>query len=438
MDILIAFGLFLSSVVFCMVTGSPLPWALAVGFVCFFVTGLYRRYSPAALLVMAAKGTKTAFVVLRILLLIGLLTALWRCSGTIAFFVYWGIELSTPHTFILISFLLPAILSLAFGSSFGVAGTAGVILMAIARSGGANEIITAGAAMSGAYFGERLSPASSAAALTAAVSGTDQRDLQRSMWRTTPLPLIITLAAYGALSLLFPIQAVDDSVLRALAAGFDLSLPMVLPALVLLILPWFKWNAVRSISLSCAIAAVLAVVYQGLGPIEVLRACVLGHTVPQPELRAILSGGGLVSMLTVVSIVFLSTAYSGIFNGTGMLDPLKAQVGRLSEKIGLFPTQCITSLCAAGLFCNQAVSIVMSGQMTQTLYERQGRSKEELAADMGNSVLHLAGMVPWSIACSVPLAAMGVSAAAVPFAVYLYAVPLCRLLTKGAGVGSKK
>ena len=110
---------------------------------------------------MTLTGMKTSVKVLRILVLIGLLTALWRAGGTVAFFVWGGAQLITPRTFILVAFLLPALFSLAFGSSFGVVGTAGVILMAIARSGGADLTVTAGAIISGIYVGERLSPASS-------------------------------------------------------------------------------------------------------------------------------------------------------------------------------------------------------------------------------------------------------------------------------------
>ena len=434
MDIAVAFAIFLSGVVICMITGQALTWALLVGFVAFFSVGLHRGHSAKSLTLMAASGAKTTLVVLRILILIGFLTALWRASGTIAFFVYWGIELSTPHTFIMIAFLLPALLCLAFGSSFGVSGTAGVILMAIARSGGANEIITAGAALSGAYFGERLSPASSAAALTCAVTGADQRDFQRAMWRTTPLPLAITLIAYAILSYLFPIQEVDSSILTALSDTFNLSLPMVIPAIILLVLPWFKFKAITSIAISCLVAAILAVVYQGMSVVDVLYVCIMGHEVLEPLLSNILSGGGLISMVTVISIVFLSTSYSGIFNGTGLLDPLKDKLSTLSDHIGLFPAQCITSLCTAGLFCNQAVGIVMSGQVTQRMYEERGHSPLTLASDVGNSVINLAGLIPWCIACSVPMASMGVGAACLPFAVYLYAVPLCRLLTKKTGV----
>ena len=161
-------------------------------------------HSWRALAAMAGDGARTAMVVLRVLVFIGCLTGLWRASGTIAFFVYHGLKLITPNIFLLAAFLMATVMSLTFGSAFGVAGTAGVILSVIARTGGADLAMTAGAVVSGAYLGERLSPASSSSALAAALAGTDQNAMQRRMWRTTPLPLALSLIFYGVLSVLFP------------------------------------------------------------------------------------------------------------------------------------------------------------------------------------------------------------------------------------------
>ncbi len=164
-----------------MALGWSLSWGLALGLVCFTLVGLRRGLSLRALVRMAGEGARTSLVVLRILVLIGFLTALWRASGTIAFFVHTGLEWMHPSAFYLAAFLLASALSMAFGSSFGVAGTAGVILAAIARSGGASLAVTGGAVLSGAYLGERLSPASSSAALTAALAGVEQHSFQLRM-----------------------------------------------------------------------------------------------------------------------------------------------------------------------------------------------------------------------------------------------------------------
>ena len=425
MDLLLAFLVFLACVAACMGLGKSLSWALLAGFVCFFCVGLRRGYSPGALGRMAAEEMKTAGKVLRILLLIGLLTALWRAGGTVAFFVRTGVSLITPNTFLLVAFLLPALFSMAFGSSFGVVGTAGVILMTIARSGGANLLAAAGAIMSGIYVGERLSPASSAAAVAAAVAGVDDRAFRSRMWRDTLLPFVLTLALYGILSPVHPIHQVDGQILQALSSGFQLSWPVILPAAALLALPWVGVSAVGAILVSCVLSALCALLLQHMDPGQLLWACVAGYQAQQPELRDILSGGGLFSMLDVAVIVVLSCAYSGLFSGTGFLNPVVEKMGQLIDRIGLFAVHILLALGTCMLFCNQTVGTVLSAQLTREEYRRRGLPPMEMAANIGNTVINLAGLVPWAIACSVPLTTMGVGLSALPFACYLYLLPLC-------------
>lgn len=424
MDLLAAFGVFLACVVGCMVKGASLAWALAAGFVCFFAVGVRRGTSAPALWKMAAGGMATSLKVLRILLLLGLLTALWRAGGTVAYFVWLGVRLIRPGTFVLVAFGLSAVFSLAFGSCFGVVGTAGVILMTIARSGGANLAVTAGAVMSGIYFGERLSPASSSAALVAAVSDVDQRAFQMRMWRSTPVPLVLSLVFYGVLSVLYPIQGVDARIVAALEEGFFLAWPTILPAAALLVLPWLHVSAILSIAVSCVLSAGCALLVQQVPAGELLRACVLGYRPVLPELAELMSGGGLISMGSVCVIVILSCAYSGMFNGTGLLAPVTALVGRLTERFGLFGAHVAASLGCAALFCNQTVAIVMNAQLLKEEYSRRGLEPMELAEGIGNSTVNLAGLVPWAIAASVPLTTMEVGPEALPLSFYLYLLPL--------------
>lgn len=424
MDLLVAFGIFLACVAGCMIKGLSLFWALLAGFFSFFAVGVRRGTSAPALVKMAGEGMRTSFKVLRILLLLGLLTALWRAGGTVAFFVWAGVQLITPATFTLVAFLLASIFSLAFGSCFGVVGTAGVILMTIARSGGANLVVTAGAIMSGIYFGERLSPASSSAALVSAVAKVDQHAFQMRMWRSTPVPFLMTLILYGALSVRFPIQAVDTQVVAALQEGFSLTWPTILPAAALLILPWLRVSAMTSIIVSCALSAGCALFVQGLPLEEMLRACALGYRPALPALMELMSGGGLISMVGVCLIVILSCAYSGMFNGTGLLIPVTDRIGTLTHRIGLFGAHVVVSLGCCALFCNQTVGIVMSGQLLEEEYRRRDLPAMELAVNIGNSVINLAGLVPWAIAATVPLTTMEMGASILPLSFYLYLLPM--------------
>lgn len=148
MDIVVCFALFLAAMLFCLVKGFSLAWALLFALVLFFALGLRRGYGAKALVKMAWSKMPKSMIVLRILFFIGLLTGLWRSCGTIAFF-----HLSRHprhHALALYPRRLPAdgALSYALGTSFGVASTAGVVLMALARSGGVSEAVTAGVILS--------------------------------------------------------------------------------------------------------------------------------------------------------------------------------------------------------------------------------------------------------------------------------------------------
>ena len=150
---------------------------------------------------MAWEKGRQSLLVLRILFLIGAITGLWRSSGTIAYCIYHGVRLITPGLFLFIAFLLTAALSYALGTSFGVASTAGVIFMALARSGGVNEALAAGAILSGVYFGDRCSPVSSSANLVAVVTGTTLYRNVRRMFLTALPATALTALLYLWLSL---------------------------------------------------------------------------------------------------------------------------------------------------------------------------------------------------------------------------------------------
>lgn len=240
MDLLIAFIIFTVSMLWCLLTGVTMVAALLVGYVCFVAVALRCGNKPADLLSFTKKGIKDSLIVALILFIIGILTASWRAGGTIMFFVYYGIKIITPSLFLLITFLLTCLLSYAIGTSFGVAATLGVIFMALARSGSVNEIVAAGVIMSGIYFGDRCSPASSSMILTAAVTYTDARENMYKLLRTGWLPAGICVVIYTFLSFRNPIANVDPAIFDQIKSIFNISFWLVVPALLMLVLPLLK------------------------------------------------------------------------------------------------------------------------------------------------------------------------------------------------------
>ncbi len=424
MDLAAAFAVFAGAMSLTLSRGYSMCWGMIVGYLAFISVGLRRGFSLKNLLCMSWSGSKNALIVIRVLLIIGVLTGTWRASGTFALLVAWGLKLISPHIFILAAYLLSAALSYAIGTSFGVAGTLGVALMTLARTSGANELLTAGAILSGIYFGDRCSPASSCALLVASVTKTDHYSNIHLMLRTCFLAVLCSVALYGWLSLRNPATGVGSTMADELAVAFNLDPWVVLPAVLMLVLPLFKVRPYGAFITSILCALFCAFFFQKMTLPEIISCAILGFREEAGSVRSLFNGGGLVSMLSMCAILFISGSFSGIFEGTKMLDSLQAKLRNLIRQRSPFPVLALTGLCMNGLFCNQTIGILMTGQMLARPYDDAGLSRREMAQDIANSTAVTAGIVPWNIACSVPLTMMGVSAAAVPYAFFLYLLPL--------------
>ena len=424
--LLICSLLFFALLIFCLITGAKIAWALLAGLGLFWLYGRRQGFSHRQLWEMAWAELRKALVVVSVVFLIGIITGLWRSGGTIAFAIVKGMELVTPNLFLLIAFLLSAALSYVLGTSFGVASTMGVILMALARSGGVDIAVTAGVILSGIYFGDRCSPASSAASLVAAVTETELYGNVRMMLRTGLLPTLVTVAVYTALSFAHPITAVDEGVLTSIRGAFSVSWTALLPAAVMLILPLLKVNIRCTMLCSIAVSAVISFAVQGFSVSEILSVVWGGYHPEDPALAAVMSGGGIVSMVDSYVIVSIAGMYSGILKGTGALAALDRKASILASRIGRFPAMVVVTTLCASVLCNQAVTSMLGIQLMGGSY----RDKRELAQDMENSGIMIAGLIPWSIACSVPLAMLGADFHAIPYAVLLWVTPLCYGLTK--------
>lgn len=424
MDLVVSFVIFIGAMIGCITTGYTMVIALFAGLIAFAVTGCRRGYSLKNVASMGWDGLKDAFVVIEIMFIIGFITAVWRSGGTIAFFVYYGIKLITPRLFLVITFVLCCLLSYALGTSFGVAGTVGVIFMALARAGGVSEILTAGVVMSGIYFGDRGSPVSSSAILVAAVTKTDLLGNVKRMAKSGMIPLFLTFAVYAVLSFLNPVHTVDQSFLQALENEFVISPWCVVPAVCMIVLPLLKVQVAAAMIASIVSGGLISLFVQHMEVAELLKALIFGYAA-EGSLGTVMNGGGMLSMIEIVCIVALSSTYSGIFAGTDLLGSLQEKMFPVMKKTGRFGTMVIMSYVFLGIFCNQTIASMMCSDFLKKPYEQMGADREELALDLENSVILLAGTVPWAIACTVPLGFMQVGYGAVPWSLYLYMVPLC-------------
>ena len=420
------FVLFLAMVAGCLAAGLSVAWALLGGLGLFWALGRRQGFTHRQLWEMAWKKCQKSLIVVEVIFLIGIITGLWRVGGTIPYCIVMGVKLVTPGLFLVVAFLLCVALSYVLGTSYGVSSTMGVILMALARSGGVDPTIAAGVILSGVDLGDRCSPASSAASLVAAVTDTDLYRNVRQMLRTGLLPTLLTLGAYGFLSWRNPLSRMDQGVLDALRGSFSISWLALLPAAVMFLLPLCKVPIKWAMAGSIAVSAVLAVAVQGFTPRQVLLAAWEGYHPADTALNAVLGGGGVTSMMVSYIIVILTGLYSGILEGTGDLEPLQHKAETMAGRIGAFPAMIVVSALTAMVLCNQAVTSILSEQLLHRCYD----DREEMAMDIENSGILIAGLVPWSIACSIPLAMLGAGSSALLYALLLWLIPLCYLFTK--------
>ena len=182
--------------------------------------------------------------------------------------------------------------------------------------------------------------------------------------------------------------------------------------------------------ISIASGILVAWLVQGIPLLDVLHTCIFGYRADGEGLGAILNGGGLVSMIEVSIILAISSLYSGIFSDTNMLGELQDMLGRACTKLGKFTVMIMMSIAMVAIFCNQTIAILMCNDLMKRPYYDCGGDKEELAMDMANSVVLISGLIPWSIACNVPLTFMSADVSSVPYAMYLYIVPVVYWFTK--------
>lgn len=413
-------ALFAAALILCLALNISLIYALLIGYALFFCYGIYQKRTVREMLRLSFKGIKTVKNVLIVFLLIGLITATWRACGTVAFIITWAARLITPKIYLLLVFLLNAFVSVLTGTSFGTAATMGVITATIGAAMGVNPLFLGGAVLAGAFFGDRSSPMSTSALLVCELTETDIFDNIKRMVRSALVPFLISCAFYLVLGLFGAKGAYSPEITDIFKAHFSLHFLAVLPAALIIVLSLFRLKVKFTMLISIASALAVCVFVQKLDATTLINTLIMGYTAPDAQLGAMMNGGGLVSMLRPAVIILISSSYSGIFDGTRLLDDLKRRLTALSQKLTPFGGTLITSVVAGMVACNQTLCIMLTHQ----LMKDQFPDKKELALTLEDTAVVTSPLVPWSIASAVPLASVCAPALSILFAAYLYILPL--------------
>lgn len=397
----------------------PLAFALLICWLMFALVAK-RQYSLRQIMQQSWHGAKTSFIVIRVLILIGALIGIWMSSGTIATLVYYSFLLANPHVFILLVFVICALVSLVIGTSFGTVSVVGLPLILVAKSGDINLAMVAGAIISGIYFGDRCSPLSSSASLVAAISFTNLFANIKGMLKNSWLALLTTLSGYGLLSYLNPLSHTSNKILDTLHTNFTIHWLLLVPVLIIVILSMFRRPISLSIVISVLVAMILGVTLQHQPLTTLLSSLITGF---HPTNATLIHGGGLTSMLNPMCVVFLSCAIAGLLENLDAFIKLKAALtnpdGSISSR---FVKTLVVSLFTGAIGCNQSVSIIMTRTLVKDNYANHDF---DLAMDIENSSVLTSPLIPWNIAVFVPLTIIGADFASyIPFALFLYLVPL--------------
>ena len=422
----IIIALFCSILLGCVMLDVSIVFALVAGLCLFLGYGKMRGYTAKELADMTLIGIKKVKTILITFVLIGMLTASWRASGTIAFIVCTAARFITPQIFILMTFLLNCLVSLLIGTSFGTAATMGVICVTMAQSMGMDIVPVCGAILSGAFFGDRCSPVSTSALLVAQLTDTDIFGNIKNMLKSCVMPLVISCAAYFAMGFVYTGGGTVPDLYALFGNEFALRWVTIVPAAVVLLLALVKVRVKTAMLVSILTALPIAVAVQDAAAADLPELLFYGYTAKDAALGYMLNGGGITSMLRVILIVCLSSSYSGIFEKTGLLDKAVSTVSAFAEKTTPYIATLAVSLVADMVACNQTLAIMLTNQ----LCERTSKSREDFALTMEDTVVVTAPLIPWSIASGAPLASVGGTAAAIPFACFLYILPLWRTVVE--------
>ena len=417
-------SLFAVALIFCIGYDISILIALVFGFFLFFGYGLFKKHTVREMVTMALSGVKTVRNILITFVLIGIITATWRVCGTIPYIVYHATEVCSPGVMVLITFLLCCLISTLTGTAFGTAATMGVICVTMASSMGIPILYSGGAVLAGSFFGDRCSPMSTSALLVSTVTGTDLYRNIGNMVKTSVVPFVVTCILYALLGMGTGGDFDTTQIQTLFADNFVLHPAALIPAAVIVLFSCFRINVKITMSVSILCGMAIAFFIQGTSLQELLSIAFWGYQPEKAEVAALLSGGGVQSMVKVFCIVCLSSCYSGMFNGTGLLEGFRGSLNRLSTRILPFGSILVTSIVTVMVSCNQTLAIML----TQQLCMDAEPDPETMASHLENTAVVIAPLIPWSIAGAVPLATVGAPTACILTACYLYLLPIWNYL----------
>ena len=399
--------------------------------------------------VQRATGEKLADVLpaILILLAIGMLIASWVLSGTIPYLVYWGVRFISPQWLVLTAFLATALMSLATGTSWGSAGTIGVALMGTAAALGAPMAATAGAVVSGAYFGDKMSPLSDSTNICAIGAGADLYAHIRHMMYTAVPSFVLCLVLYTTASRLTPITADGatggaETLLADLDSVFVLSPLVLIPPAIVVVSIVRKVPPALAIAISSLVAIALGIWLQGFGVDEAIRAAVGGFELEMvrstgadpattgADFGRLVERGGLYGMANTLIVVISAFLLAGAMSASGSLELLiEKMLAAVSSVFGLIAATMAAGATTIALTSHGGVTALVIGGLFQGAYDERELAPVNLSRSLEDSVTITEPLMPWTVSAVFMAGTLGVSTLEyAPWALFCYGGPFFSLL----------
>lgn len=414
--------------------------------------GMKNRVPWEVLRTAALEGVASGLGAIFILLAVGALIGTWAMSGTIVAMVYYGMEILNPHFFYASAALLCAVVAFCTGTSWTTAGTIGIGLMGVAANMGLSPAITAGAVISGAYFGDKGSPLSDTVNLATVAGGSELYRLVREGFWTSIPALLLSLGLYA---LLGSSGNIDYSgTMTGLEQHFNISVWSFLPLILVLGLALLRISPFITIFLGALLGGVMAVVMNPHAvvalagdpslptPIALIKgvwsALGTGHRIDtgEPAIDVLLSRGGMASMLPTVWLIIAALAFGALVERAGLLarlvDPILHHVRTTGTLIVAVVVSCIvTNIVAA----DQYIAVVMPGRMFKTEFVRRGFAPVVLSRALIDTAPVTSALVPWNSCGAYMAATLGVATLSyAPFAFLCLLSPLITILIGFLGI----
>jgi len=433
-------------------TSGPNQIALMLSGLVAIVIGVFIQKIPYGKIEDSIlKSIEISLLAILILILVGALIGTWLLSGIVPAMIYYGLKIINPSVFLPIACIVCCIVSVATGSSWSTTGTVGLALIGMGRTLGLPDGLVAGAIISGAYFGDKMSPLSDTTNLAPAMVGTDIFTHIRHMMYTSGPAIILAILAFFIIGLFYNGSNADpaliNEVLAKISATFNLTPWLFLSPLLILFLVAKKTPALPAIVLGIFAGVITAVLFQksfltsrmdgGIWTVtgtykEILKAAYSGLSIEtgQPLLDKLLNRGGMQGMLTTVWLIFMAMFFGGAMEGTGMLEKIANTILSLVKSVGGLATATVgTCFFMNTTASDQYLAIILTGRMFKNAYDKMGLHPKNLSRALEDSGTVTSPLIPWNSCGAYESTVLGVATLTyLPFCFFNILSPLISII----------